>query len=120
MAGKGRVFRGFHTLTVDHTTCRKHIPPGRAAQLRAQPPVDLGKQAVFAPAAETVAQVETGGKSQAEATTRYLPQNTRCQIGRDDFSPCRNRFRKCFIEFEEDIHADKRSQFGVARADHDQ
>lgn len=55
IAGKRRVFRGFHTLAVDHTPCRMHIPSGRVARLSDQRPVDLGEQAIVASAIEIVA-----------------------------------------------------------------
>ena len=47
VAGKGRVFRGFHALTVDNTGCRLHIASCREARVRDQVAIDLGQQCVF-------------------------------------------------------------------------
>ena len=55
VAGKGRIFRGFHALTVDHTGCRLHIASCREARGRDQVAIDLGQQAIIAPTIEIVA-----------------------------------------------------------------
>ena len=44
-----------HSTRRDHTGCRLHIAPLREARIRDQVPVDLDKQAIIAPAVETVA-----------------------------------------------------------------
>ena len=50
VAGKGRAFRGFHALAVDHTGRRLHIASCREARGRDQMAVDLGQHAIVAPA----------------------------------------------------------------------